>query len=454
MARILFCEFSNVTWLDNDIWDAHAEGFINSLVREGNEVLGVLTNKLLVDFLSLDLRYGVIENRNIKKIISKFNPELIITYNNSLPGIGLLQYTNCPIIVYPADVITSWAGIDVIKKNLDRYYFFESTIKITQSIKKAFPDISPSHFIPFGYVTDVRAIDIKQDINISFVGSISNYSHDIVQYFTSLSNRVDVATANQVKDDFLDYFHNFNNDTLTDSEWFGFPYAIGKNEAELKMRGAWETICLSACNKRYEILCQLKDMGLQVFGPSGAWAGVMLYDVELFSCFNYRTSVTLEHSINTYNRSKVSLNLPQGTKTDGFSWRVCDILASNAVLVSVRKKDLENLMAPYYQLPYYASAAEARELVEKLLKEPNWRKEIVEASQKMIDENCRYELKFKNIEDAIGNLNLYGENVGGGVKYEMKMDEALKPFYNMQGLLSKDYWLFRVGASIYRFFLG
>ncbi|GAB7269608.1 hypothetical protein DZS_10010 [Dickeya ananatis] len=95
-----------------------------------------------------------------------------------------------------------------------------------------------------------------------------------------------------------------------------------------------------------------------------------------------------------------------------FSWRVCDILASNAVLLSCPQPDLLKLSKGYVDLPTYESPAEARDLATKLLNDPVWRKDLALGSQQMIDDKCRFEPKFKLIQDAIPGVNMFSDKAG------------------------------------------
>ena len=159
------------------------------------------------------------------------------------------------------------------------------------------------------------------------------------------------------------------------------------------------TICL----KRFSILRELKDLGIRIFSYPQGMADILTYDINLFKSFDFNPSVTLEDNTYTYNRSKISLNLPHATTQNGFSWRVCEIMASNAVLLSDYRADLDRLMKPYFKdFPMYNNAQEARELANKILKDDGYRKALVEASNKMVDENCRFEPKIKKVEELTG----------------------------------------------------
>ena len=179
MSKILFCEYTNITWLRERLFDAHAEGFIKALTMEGNDVLGFVCNDLIHSMYDNKLKFYY-RQKMITAKIKEFDPDIIISYNNVLPGgEEIIKVTDCPIVVYPADVYSLLADKELIKHHIDRYYFLDSTSVVTKTIKKNIPDLPASHIIPFGHATMVQKLDISQDIDISFVGSLVSLGMDI-----------------------------------------------------------------------------------------------------------------------------------------------------------------------------------------------------------------------------------------------------------------------------------
>lgn len=412
MAKIFLSARAPVANVKEKGKDSFLEGFINSLVRTGNDVMYIEVNRIITSFNDTTIKEDIDSNAVLEKII-EFNPDLILSFNNLiLMTTDLLEKTDCPILVYPADVTPFWADKHLISKYKDRYYFLDATQKITEAIKKEF-EVGDDRIIPFGHVSDLRAKDIEQDIDISFVGNIGNYSHIIVNYMKSIGvKKIDADEKNKIKDDF---FHELDRWKKNTAEPFNFDFPLA--DYDMSKTAPSALILMLTCEKRFKILSNLTDLGLRVFGHFPALSESIPYDYNIMRCFDYHKNVGLEDSTYNYNRSKVSLNMPHGQTTDGFSWRVCDILASNAVLLSNRKQDLVDLMKGYADLPMYESPAEARELAIKLIKDDIWRKELSLASQQMIEDKCRFELYFKGIEEKIGSISLFSENQGNTFFY-------------------------------------
>lgn len=410
MARILLSAFSNVTWTKEKYHDSFVEGFSNALKRCGNEILRIRVNDFMVTYSLTDLRPDIDTHKILKKI-KDFDPDLIIVFNNTFIDDRIVDETNCPIICFASDSPSFFTSQNLFKKYLDRYYFLNSSNDTIKSIPKWFDFISKDRLFLFGHATDLRTKDIKQDINLSFVGSIPNYSYKLTQYFMGLESMGDnlesKVNPNKIKDDFFEALDKFRENTLSD-----FDYCFPSADEELCKNLPSQVILMLTCKARLEVLSNLTDLGLKTFGFPYSWGQIIQYNYELFRCYDYSLSVSLEHSEKNYNRSKISLNLPHGHAHEGFSWRVCDILASNAVLLSNKQPDLVNMTKGYLDLPMYESPAEARELAIKLLKDDIWRKELSRASQKMIEEKCRFENKFKMVESVIPGISLFSTDEG------------------------------------------
>ena len=413
MARIIISTFSNVTWTKEKYHDSFVEGFANALKRCGNQVLMIRTNEF-VDYPVTSKLKSNINKKKLLKSINNFNPELIITFNNSFPCEEFITRTSCPIILYTADGCDFFAFKDLIKKYQDRYVFFNLNESIYTSLNKHYPFIKESQYCYFGYATDFQAKDIEQDINISFLGSIPNYTYNLAQYFIKES-------SNEIKEMFFNEFDIFKQDVFSH---FNVKLPNFKSETLLETLA----IFLLTTKDRFEILSELTDLGLAIYGyDSFCLAGI--YNYELLKAYNFDLCVTIEQSQILFNRSKISLNLPNARATCGFSWRVPDILASNSVLLSPDKKDLKTLMQGYAELPTFNSPAEAKDIAGKLLKDDVLRKELSQASKKMINDKCRFELKFKTMQEHL-KINLFPDNIGS-IKH---LDE--KEFFNIISIKS------------------
>ena len=170
----------------------------------------------------------------------------------------------------------------------------------------------------------------------------------------------------------------------------------------------------------------------------------MNYFPEVFLCYNNKQVYSLKDNEEFYNSAKISLNTKSIQATNGFSFRVCDILASNACLVTEKCDDL-NILFPKVGIPTFTSPAEAREQCKRLLENENLRIEIVNAAHETIDKNFRFKQVLDNLEDitnmcmhssTFGTLELFSDEFGVTQlqkEQSSKISSIKKFYYNSLG---------------------
>ena len=100
------------------------EGLISALRENGNNVMEIITN----DFLnrawngSNELRPEIQSERLMGDIL-RFQPDLIISFNNSSIK-GLEKSVDCPIAIWDADHFYHFNDLDELRANINRYIFF------------------------------------------------------------------------------------------------------------------------------------------------------------------------------------------------------------------------------------------------------------------------------------------------------------------------------------------
>lgn len=403
MAKIIIMARSNSIWVRPFSPDCYVQGFANALTRMGNTVKSIVLN---------DLKPSQIE----AEIIS-FKPDFLFVFNNYCMSEKILKKTNCPIVLVVCDSLPFLNNLDLVHKNKDRYYFLHTSEDSYNQIDDVFPETPENRSVILGHVTDLRKKDIEQDIPISFVGSLGNWDISFSQYWKyasdiNYSNQAEVEALNLKKKAFLDQLREYAVSPLdTKSSVLEKPALQGFD----KITGIGYSraiVYLRTCNLRFAVLEQLTDLGLKIYSCPRGMVDVVRYNIKMFECFDFTPSVTLADSEVTFNRSKISMNLPHAHVVKGFSWRVPDILASNACLLSDYRPDLKKLMTGYIDMPMYQSPAEARELAQKLLKDEVWRKEIVAASQQMIEDKCRFEHRLRKVAKKTGLKLEYPEEKG------------------------------------------
>ena len=162
-----------------------------------------------------------------------------------------------------------------------------------------------------------------------------------------------------------------------------------------------ELLHYKAGHQRFLTTSNLMDLGFNIFGPP-IWLKCAQYSIDIIESYSSDAVWTLKHNELIYNRSKVALNISHSQNVTGYPWRVPDIMASNAVLLSDPKDDLQADFGDHVNLQTYNSAYEARDITQKLLAEDSLRDDIVMQQNACIEENFRWKHRFPIISQITG----------------------------------------------------
>lgn len=399
MAKILFSAQSNIIWdLNNPLAiDAFYEGLLTELTRYGNDVLFIRTNDVIdKNLMTNETRFY--RHHYLVDRAKKFNPDLILTPNHSIPK-EILDNTSCPVAILNADSPIYYSDKEYIKNNIDRYFFFhhDDNMSYADNCCKLFGATKKQNLL-FGQATALQAEKKEIKNNIVFMGTLG-WTQNVKESFLKLRN-------NKEFNEFLEDFK----DKTTNRQHLDADY-----------------LHVLTANNRIKTLDALSDLGLKAYRYSKGFAESIDFSIDLLKCFDFTPMYKLKDTQDEFNASLIAPTLYNAQVIDGYSWRVVDVMASNACLISPPSKQIEKYF-PF--VPIYQSPQEAREVCQKLLKDEVWRKEIVVQSQQIIDEKHRFKHCFKNLE-AIGVRIINEEKTGNidssiNIKYQKKSNSKKK----------------------------
>lgn len=406
MARILV-SFYAPKIEDETTVSIFYESVINMLKENGNDV-----RVLNFIFFEKPTGWDGYKNNEISDIIcisklenkiKDFNPDFILAFNNKIYD-DILNIVDCPIVLWTADSLIYFAQTDLIKANIDRYYFFANSIPVYQEIQQFGISLNRLFHVEKG--TAIKAEKIIQDKNISFIGAQFGVSGNL----TNILNRNEHTKAlNKL---FISFYANpeYNFDRILERESLQYLKDI-----------MTEQDFFSLINPRNPVLISLLDLGLSLYGLY--WNNFSTLIPGMVTAFSREKVYSIKHNQDIYNSSKICLNInhPQA-HNEGFSWRVLDIMASNGCLVSSLSHELAEFTKGYVDIPMYDNPFDARELCKKLLKDDNWKKDVVEGSQKCIEDKGRWEYSLKDIQNILGMKLLNKESGAGSVDYILLKD--------------------------------
>lgn len=370
------------------------EGFLKGLEKAGNEVVCFQTRK------TTERGFESRIPDRVKKELLDFDPDLCIFFNNCFWDVT--DFLDCPIVIYDVDSPTEFDNKDKLQNNIARYRFIYNQTKGSLPICELLgASQEQCYHIPF--YTEVRAGEEYVNKNIVFLGTnwlwkgFDFWRHFMWQEPTAQ----DVEKAQQVIDEFTKY-------PFRDADEI---YRELNNHPHYKISFGDLRRCGHEISgyRRIKFLEAVSDLGLQVNGSYwfGPWNA---YFPEVLKCVSRKQIWTLEENQQFYNSAKIALSTKHIQAQDGFSFRVLDIMASNACLVTEYCNDLERLF-PGIELPMFKTPEEERKLCMELLEDEPRRRKIVESVHQVIDEKYRFSNVLSNLETFL-DMSLHTDQQG------------------------------------------
>lgn len=357
------------------------ETFVNGLVKAGNDVFVHAHNYFLGSSEQITL--------DLAKQIKDFNPDLAILFNNSLGGGNIYKMCQCPVLVYEVDSPIYYQNRDSLKTDKDNLIFISCQDESIEILKSEF-GIKDKNIALVPFFSEVAAKPMEIKHNIVFLGS-KFHTNRIYKFIKDEASQEEKETFSALlreleRDPFIKFDTLLKKYNITPKiqKHFDIPYYIA---------------AISDRN-RTRVLANIADLGLAIYG-NNQWLEYETNEPYLTLSYNPKKLYSLKHNEDLYNSAKIGININVIQAVSGFSWRVCDILASNACLVSEYKSKLKSLF-PSVAIPTFTNEYEARQRVKELLDNENMRLDIVAAANETIEQKFRFRHTLKSLEEISG----------------------------------------------------
>jgi len=397
MAKIFISFFNGVyDEQDQTKMPCFYESFIKGLMNEGNDIL-LFHHK---NFFGLP---GKI-HQSIEDKIKKFEPDLVILFNNNFYDIS--ETVECPIVIYEVDSPKYYSCKEVIKRKPDRFFYFVAQDKSIEVLKSDFL-VKKERILYVPFFSEIKANNIEIFTNeISFIGSkfttLASGNSPLGSYFQENINNPHILNNIETIKNIISLIKK---DSFISKKDLITKYLLDKeivNQIDLE-----QMIMFLSDENRIKTLSSIADLGLTIYGTTN-WGTDIPNNSSLSLCYNPEKIYSLKQNQNIYNSSKLSVNINHLQAVSGFSWRVCDIMASNSCLVSEYKKDIK-ILFPNAKIPTFSNEFEAREICKKLLANENMRKDIVQSCQEIINKSFRFRNLLNTISEYL-SLQLHSTN--------------------------------------------
>lgn len=385
MAKVLVAFHNGIVDEKNpEAMPAFYEAFIRGLDSAGNQVVVYSHGMFGADFGEID--------EDIKNEICGFEPDICIIFNNSF--FDLAEVVDCPIIIYEVDSPLYFSNKDDIRKKPDRYLYFIFQEESRKVLKEDYGvNEKQIYFVPF--FTEVYADEtVQQTTNVSFIGSL--FSLGSINVFESFIQKRPSLKEKQMMESCLRELQK--NSQVTVSNLI-YKYNI-TSELVVRHLDLQYLLMMLSREKRLKVLSGVADLGLELYGTEN-WDSTYYNDSKLNMAYIRKKVYSVEDNQDIYNRSKIGINVSHLQAASGFPWRVMDIMASNACLVTDYHAGFKRLFGDI-PIPVYESASEAYELCRQLVKDQSRRREIVLQCQETVANKYRFKHLLPKLEEYSG----------------------------------------------------
>ena len=394
--KIFVSLFSGIVDPENEYaYPGFYEGMIKKLSKMGNEIKVFISK-------NWGLEYPFEEkNRYVLEILKNWKPDLCILFNNTFYDIS--NIVECPIVIYGVDAPAFYSNKNNLKGNLRYKYIVNSEFEIDY-VCDCF-NVPKKNILYIPYVSYIQPENIPIQNNICFIGTKMWSTSKINTYNIFMAQR---PSKHQVKK-FFELIKLLIKNPLEKPEQLFSRIGVNQHELPWSKIGINYLIAEIADMIRCKTLDVVADLGLNIYGNS-TWYEDFHNEPNLILNYTFDPVYSVMHQQYVYNSHKIGLNVNHIQAVQGFSWRVCDIMASNGCLVTDDRPYLKKYF-PRLKLPIFSNPYEAYSVCKKIIDDDNLRKDIVLKCQEIINQNFR----FKNIQPAIEQfLNVEFSCVRGG----------------------------------------
>lgn len=408
MAKVFVSLYNPYVNICNDLYKMAPfyEGFLKELESSGNEVL------CYTGFYWGTSFEGTIPTK-LRKILEDFSPDLCVFFNDNFWCIS--EFLDCPIVIYDVDSVNYYKDHSGFKKYKDRYSVITMQLKeIDNIVEQTGIDKKNVHFIPpFSALKSDYLVE--KSSSIAFCGSnwMWHGINNVQEFFKLTPSNSERLKAKEVYEFFL------KNPTLSSVEIYDL---LGYNDSVincLKFSDLTTFTARLSGFKRILALDSISDLGLDLRGAYWDNSSMNYYPrVQL--CYNTEQVLDIEDNQRFYNSAKIGFNINHIQAKSAFSWRVCDIMASSACLVSEYTNGFDT-MFPGLKLPLFKNVYDVRKLVKYVLDNPNYREDVSKRSNEIIDLKYRPKHAVEMLEDIV-NVTLTPNNKKGNLEFYFAED--------------------------------
>jgi hypothetical protein len=176
MSNIAILNFTGVYFKGKFVNIGFYESFSDAFRKSGHNVMNYITNEIICDpWNGFNISISKKIDCEFERSIRKFNPDLIISFNNSKNNI--VDKLDCPIVVWEADTPQYYSDKNSLKKNADRYHFIYASLNAPKQLSNFFK-VKKKNMFFIDNATSVKPKKINKIHDISFIGTLYDKNND------------------------------------------------------------------------------------------------------------------------------------------------------------------------------------------------------------------------------------------------------------------------------------
>jgi Glycosyl transferases group 1 len=391
------------TYAADGSFDPFMSSLIEAFEAQGARLHVIRTNDLVDHLGATSLSRRVSEGTLIRHIKS-IRPAFILSTNRGGITGRMTEELDCPIISWLVDHVPfKHDGGDSRTLFGPRDHVVVSASAMVPAIEKRYPALAGrTHFLPFA----TREGDRREpgnsapDINVSFVGTFF-YGHDFLVLLRRYRNDARISSA------LLAAASAVERDFRSDIE--GIVDKLGLSEVLADNHVAIEDLHMAianvaSMNKRIRALDAIADLGLVLWGTDN-WIDAAAYSLPLLRCYRFGEFIkTREQLSEVYRRSRVAVDVPHVQAVGGLPYRVFDILASPALLITEYhpESDLFRLFGKNAPVPTYRNTDDLRRIVQHYLANEDERRAVVEKCNALVANGFHFTDRVRELFQIAG----------------------------------------------------
>ena len=384
------------TFAPDGDFDSYMVEVVNGFENVGAELYVIKSNELINRKRGTLLQNNKRIDSYIKKTIEKIQPDFILSINRGGISKSILKnFNSIPIITLMVDLMffkSSNFGEKTIFRDND--HLITATFAAVNALEKKFPELKGRvYYLPVCTRKEDFNHTIKKDINISFIGNLFGKSKKLIAL-----NKND----KKFRSGFFKFIEEVNNSYHLDDNYYLTKYNI-KDKLIAKRYDPDKLLYIAAniisTNDRIKTLDAVSDLGLRIYGPE-KWYETISYSHKLASCYQFNEYIkTRKQLCSIYDRTKIGININHHQATSGFGYRVVDILASSALLITnfQEDSDFKRLFGKDHKIPTYRSPEELRNKIVYFLNHEEKRKELVAYCNQLVAKGFSFEERAAQI---------------------------------------------------------